>query len=96
MSQEGQEVSIGCIGVLIMLAIIIGVGGFCVDYVVYTCWGKDLPTWADCCIGFLTSGIALTAAIICVIVKACDVPTPFFDQPVVASPVTPITQPAGI
>jgi len=91
-----QEVSVGCTGMLIFLAIAIGLGGFCVDYVVFTCWGKDLPTWADCAIGLVTSGLAFTGAIVCLIVKACDVPTPFFDQPVVvpiAAPV-PITQPA--
>jgi len=85
-----QEVKIGCFGMLISLAIVMAIGGCCVDYVVYTCWGKDLPTWADCCIGLVTSGIALTAAIVCLIVEKCDVETPFFNPP---TPV-PVTQPA--
>jgi len=83
------------VGMVLFVAFLIAValGGFCVDYVVFTCWGKDLPTWADCCIGAVTSGIAVTAAIVCVIVKACDIETPFFNQPVVVQ--TPaVTQPA--
>ena len=82
---EMNEAGAGCLIMLIMLAVAIGLGGFCVDYVVFTCWGKDLPTWADCCIGLVT------AAIVCVIVKACDIETPFFNPQVM----TPVTQPAN-
>jgi hypothetical protein len=81
-------VGAGCIGMLIMLVIVVAIGGYCTDYVVHTCWGKDFPSWADCCIGLFTGEIVVPAAIVCFIVKACDVPTPFFDPPVAA------TQPA--
>ena len=80
---SSDEVGIGCVVILILLALSMAIGGFCVDYVLWTCFGKDLPTWADCCIALVTSGVAVPAAIVCLIVKACDVETPFFGQPVV-------------
>jgi len=92
MSTNDEMAGVGC-GIVIGLIIVIALGGFCVDYVTNVCWGKDLPTWADCCIGFLTSGLAITAALVCVIVEACDVETPFWGGDV-APVVAPMTQPA--
>ena len=88
-----NEVGAGCLVMIFMLVIAACIGGFCVDYVTNVCWGKDLPMWADCCIGIIGSQFAVPAAIICVIVEACDVETPFWGSTVV--PVAaPVTQPA--
>ena len=90
-----EEVSVGCLGMTIALILVIALRAFCTDYVAYTCWGKDLPTWADCCIGFVASGIVIPGAIVCAIVKACDVETPFWGDSTDKAPTQePVTQPA--
>jgi len=70
---------------LVLLVVIGCIGGCCTDYVIDTAFGKDLPFIADVGIGLVTGEIIIPAAIVCCIVKACDVETPFFN---------PTTQPA--
>jgi hypothetical protein len=71
----------GIIIFIVFLSLIVMLAGFCADYTIMTAFGADLPTWADCCIGMLCGGLTIPSSIICVIVKACGVPTPFFAQP---------------
>ena len=76
--------------VLLVIAGILFCGGLCTNYVIDVAFGKDLPFIADIGIGMVTCGIIFPVALICCIVEACDVGTPFFVNP------NPVTQPTTI
>ena len=72
------------LGILILVGYL---GGLCTDYVIDVAFGKDIPFIADVGIGVVTGEIIVPVALICCIVEACDVETPFFNR------LEPTTQP---
>lgn len=64
---------------LVWLAIVVAIGGFCFDYSLDVYFGKDIPWYADCAAGLVTSPINIPAAVIGWVLVSCDVPTPIFN-----------------
>jgi len=73
---------------LILIGVMILLGGLCTDYITHVAFDKDLPFIADIGIGVVTGEIVIIVALVCVIVEACDVETPFFNK------TDPTTKPA--
>jgi len=53
--------------------------GFCFDYSLYSCFGKDIPFLLDCLAGAFSSAIIVPTAIVCLVLNFCGVPTPYID-----------------
>lgn len=73
---------IGCLAYLMLLLFIVGIvclNGYCFDYALISCFGKDISFFIDCLAGTVTSAITLPTAIICLVLNYCGVPTPYFE-----------------
>ena len=68
---------IGCILLIVLLAINLSIGGLCFDYALYSILGKDIPFYGDAIAGLFLGEIAIPLALVCWIVRLCGVPAPF-------------------
>ena len=56
----------------------IAIGGFCFDYCLESYVGKDIHWSVDCVAGAVTCPIVIPGAVVALVLKECDVQTPFF------------------
>lgn len=66
------------IAIFIILIFNITVGALCVDYSLGAIAGVDVPLIADILIGLVAGQVVIPLAIVCFILSACGVVTPFF------------------
>jgi hypothetical protein len=66
---------------LLILLINITIGAYCFDYTLKTTLGTDVHWGLDVIGGAVLGEITIPAAVICAIVKASGVETPFWNQP---------------
>lgn len=65
-------------GITLSLLIMVVICGFCFDYVLDACVGKNVPWYIDGIAGFLTGALVVPVCVVCWVLKLCDVQTPFF------------------
>lgn len=61
---------------IVWLLVVLAICGFAFDYSLDTYFGKDIPWYADCGVGAVTSVVTIPAALIGYVLVQCDVPTP--------------------
>ncbi len=57
----------------------IAIGGFCFDYCLESYVGKDIHWGVDCLAGAITCPIVIPGAVVALVLRQCDVQTPFFN-----------------
>lgn len=68
----------GMCGCWIMLLLMnLTIGGLCFQYCLWSIFGKDVPWYADAVAGLFLGQFALPAAVVCWIIRLCDVAVPF-------------------
>lgn len=67
----------GCAQLIAYAVISLVLGAPCFDYWLYSVFGKNIPWYADCVVGFALGPLNITAAIVCWIIRLCGIETPF-------------------
>lgn len=62
--------------VMLLASLPIAFCGFLFDYNLMVYFGKDIPWYADCLAGTLTSLVNVPAAVIALVLTSCDFQTP--------------------
>lgn len=63
-----------------LFSFVVGIAiGDCFDYCLESYVDKDVHWSVDCLAGAITSPIVIPAAVVALVLKECDVQTPFFD-----------------
>lgn len=68
----------GCFTYIVLLVVSFFFGGFCFDYSLYSYFGKDIPWYVDCLVGWFTSPINVPLAVIALVLRSCGVEPPIF------------------
>lgn len=87
---NGGVLGIGCLIMLVFIAIGLSLGAVCFDYSLHFLFGKDIHWAVDMVCGVLLSPINVTVAIVCFVLDVCGVDPPLFGvktmQPAPAKP----------
>ncbi len=70
----------GCGCIIIILIISLTLGAVCFDYALYSFFGKDIPWYGDAACGMILSAVVIPLALVCWVIRACDVEAPFIGQ----------------